>query len=104
MQGDGDIRVSFPPDTGSSEREGLLSERLLEAVVGFHPVIQALLGTGFTWGVTALGASTVFLERQFNRKILDWLLGFAGGVMIAASYWSLLSPAIEIAREQLIPA
>lgn len=70
----------------------------------FHPVIQALLGTLFTWGMTALGAATVFTSRGFNQKIMDWLLGFASGVMIAASYWSLLAPALEIASEQEIPA
>jgi ZIP family zinc transporter len=50
----------------------------------------------FTWGVTAGGASCVFLARGINRKLLDSMLGFSGGVMLAASYWSLLAPAIEI--------
>ncbi|HOJ00418.1 MAG TPA: ZIP family metal transporter [Anaerolineaceae bacterium] len=63
----------------------------------FNPVIQALFGTLFTWGVTALGAAGVFLSKEVNKKLLDAMLGFAAGVMIAASFWSLLAPAIEIA-------
>lgn len=66
----------------------------------FSPIVQALIATLFTWGVTALGASSVFLVREFNQKLLDWLLGFAGGVMIAASFWSLLAPGIALAEEQ----
>lgn len=60
------------------------------------PVQQALVGTLFTWGLTAAGASLVFFVRRENRKLLDVMLGFTGGVMIAASFWSLLSPAIEM--------
>ncbi|WP_238625370.1 ZIP family metal transporter [Aggregatilinea lenta] len=70
--------------------------------IGFndlHPVLQALLATGFTWGMTALGAATVFLTRTVSRKLLDTMLGFAAGVMMAASFWSLLAPAIEMADE-----
>jgi len=66
----------------------------------FPPVIQALFATGFTWGVTALGASGVFMTRTFDRKVLDAMLGFAAGVMMAASFWSLLAPAIEMSAEQ----
>ena len=70
----------------------------------FSPVTQALFATLFTWGVTALGAALVFTTRTFNQKLLDWLLGFTGGVMIAASYWSLLAPSIEMAEAQgMIP-
>jgi ZIP family zinc transporter len=61
------------------------------------PVIQALLGTLFTWGMTALGAALVFTTKKVNQRFLDSMLGFAGGVMIAASYWSLLAPAIDMA-------
>lgn len=75
----------------------------MEWFENLSPVIQALLGTLFTWGVTALGAATVFMTRGFNQRFLDWVLGFAGGVMIAASFWSLLAPAIEIAAKQNIP-
>ncbi|WP_017733071.1 ZIP family metal transporter [Nafulsella turpanensis] len=63
------------------------------------PVVQALLATLFTWAVTAAGASVVFLFRSFKQTVLDTMLGFAAGVMIAASFWSLLAPAIELAEE-----
>jgi zinc transporter, ZIP family len=63
------------------------------------PVGQALIATLFTWFVTALGAAMVFFFKRINRKVLDGMLGFAAGVMIAASYWSLLAPAIEMAEE-----
>jgi ZIP family zinc transporter len=66
---------------------------------GLSPILQALAGTCFTWFLTALGAGLVFFFRSINRKILDGMLGFAAGVMVAASYWSLLSPAIELAEE-----
>lgn len=65
--------------------------------VELSPVWQALIASIFTWGVTALGAAVVFLFRDVKKTIMDVLLGFSGGVMIAASFWSLLSPAIEIA-------
>ncbi|QDU40527.1 Zinc transporter ZupT [Maioricimonas rarisocia] len=65
-----------------------------------NPVLQALLAGLFTWSVTALGAASVFFGRKFNQKLLDWMLGFAGGVMMAASYWSLLAPSIEIAENR----
>lgn len=67
------------------------------------PVMQALLATLFTWFVTALGASLVFAVRNPSRKILDAMLGMAAGVMIAASYWSLLAPAIEMAEGGPMP-
>lgn len=57
---------------------------------------QAFLATCFTWGMTALGAAVIFIRREFDRRLLDVMLGFAAGVMIAASYWSLLAPAIEM--------
>lgn len=63
-----------------------------------NPVVQALLGTLFTWGVTALGSALVFVFNSGQRKVLDASLGFAAGVMLAASYWSLLAPAIEMAE------
>jgi ZIP family zinc transporter len=62
-----------------------------------NPVLQALIATCFTWFVTALGAALVFFFKTINRKTLDCMLGFAAGVMIAASFWSLLAPAIDIA-------
>lgn len=63
-----------------------------------NPIIQTLLATLFTWGITALGASLVFIFRKPNKSIMDAMLGFAAGVMIAASFWSLLNPAIEMAE------
>jgi ZIP family zinc transporter len=69
-----------------------------------NPVLQALVATLFTWLVTALGAGQVFFFKTINRKVLDAMLGFAAGVMIAASYWSLLAPAIEMAEESNLPA
>ena len=67
------------------------------------PIKAALLATIFTWLVTALGASFVFFFKTMNRSILDPMLGFTGGVMIAASFWSLLNPAIEMS-ERLYPS
>lgn len=64
------------------------------------PTLQALLATLFTWGVTAAGASAVFLFRSFKQRVLNTMLGFAAGVMIAASFWSLLAPAIALAEEE----
>tara|TARA_B100000674_G_scaffold177885_1_gene144052 strand:- start:1560 stop:2408 length:849 start_codon:yes stop_codon:yes gene_type:complete len=68
--------------------------------VNQSPIVQALIGGLFTWGLTALGASLVFFFKTSNRKILDMCLGFTGGVMIAASFWSLLSPAIATVEKQ----
>lgn len=71
---------------------------------GMGPVKQALLATLFTWFVTALGAAVVFFFKTINRKLLDCMLGFAAGVMIAASYWSLLAPAIEMSEGSALPS
>ncbi len=71
---------------------------------GLNPVGQALVATLFTWFLTALGAGLVFFFKTIRRKVLDGMLGFAAGVMIAASYWSLLAPAIEMAEEGSLPA
>jgi ZIP family zinc transporter len=64
------------------------------------PVQQALLATGFTWFVTALGAGLVFFFKTISHKVMDGMLGCAAGVMIAASYWSLLAPAIAMVEER----
>ena len=64
------------------------------------PILQAFLGGLFTWILTAIGASLVFFFKSSNRKVLDMCLGFTGGVMIAASFWSLLSPAIATVEKQ----
>ena len=70
----------------------------------FSPITQAFIATLFTWGMTALGASIVFTTKTLNQRLLDSMLGFAGGVMIAASYWSLLGPAIEMSEGNSIGA
>jgi zinc transporter, ZIP family len=71
---------------------------VIDAVAGLPPVVQVLLATGFTWGMTALGAGLVFFTKEVKRYVLDAMLGFAAGVMIAASYFSLLAPAVEFAE------
>ncbi len=72
--------------------------------IGLSPVMQALMATLFTWSVTALGAAMVFFFKEINKKVLNGMLGFAAGVMIAASFWSLLSPAIDLAESSgMIP-
>ena len=63
------------------------------------PIMQALMATLFTWGVTAAGAALVFFTKTVKPKLMDCMLGFAAGVMIAASFWSLLAPGIEMAQE-----
>jgi ZIP family zinc transporter len=70
----------------------------IESLLKYDPVLLALAATLFTWVMTALGSSMVFFFRNLNQKILNSMLGFAAGVMIAASYWSLLKPAIEISE------
>ncbi len=67
------------------------------------PVTQAALAGLFTWGVTALGASAVIFFKEINRLVLNGMLGFAAGVMIAASFWSLLAPAIEMSNGGWVP-
>ena len=71
---------------------------------GLNPVLQALVATMFTWFLTAMGAVPVFFTTKINRKLFDALLGGAAGVMIAASFWSLLAPAIEMSEGSWIPA
>ena len=72
----------------------------MENIVNFfenlNPIIAAFYATLFTWGLTALGASFVYLFKGINRAFLDGMLGFTGGVMVAASFWSLLAPGIEM--------
>ncbi len=72
---------------------------MLQWLSQFTPVTQALIGTLFTYALTALGAATVFFFKEINKKVLNGMLGFAAGVMIAASFWSLLAPAIEMSAE-----
>lgn len=71
----------------------------MEYFATLNPVMQAFLATLFTWSVTALGAALVFFTRAINQKVFDGMLGMAAGVMIAASFWSLLAPAIEMSEQ-----
>jgi len=70
---------------------------------GLDPVLQALVATCFTWWLTAVGAAAVFFFRRIEQRVLDGMLGFAAGVMIAASFWSLLLPAIDLAEDMAVP-
>jgi len=76
---------------------------MVDALKGMSPILQALLATVFTWGVTALGAAGVFTQREINKKVLNAMLGFAAGVMIAASFWSLLAPSIAMSEALGMP-
>jgi len=71
----------------------------MESFNNLNSVIQAFIAGIFTWFLTDLGASMVFLFKSINKKVLNSMLGFAAGVMIAASFWSLLAPAIEMAEK-----
>jgi ZIP family zinc transporter len=73
---------------------------MTDAFASLDPIAQALVAGLFTWALTALGAAVVFVTRDLPRALLDAMLGFAAGVMIAASFWSLLVPAIAIAQSQ----
>lgn len=75
-------------------------DALREWFITIGPLYQSLLGGLFTWGLTAAGASLVFFTRAINEKLLDAMMGFAAGVMIAASFWSLLVPSIDMAGAQ----
>ncbi|WP_353079337.1 ZIP family metal transporter [Flavobacterium sp.] len=81
---------------------------LIKYLEGIDPILAAFYATMFTWLVTAAGASLVFFFKTMNRAVLDGMLGFTGGVMVAASYWSLLAPAIEMSEGEgftkVIPA
>ena len=75
----------------------------MSTFAALNPILQALLATLFTWGMTAAGAATVFLTKNVSRSLLNAMLGFAAGVMIAASFWSLLAPAIAMAEGSGVP-
>lgn len=77
---------------------------MISFLAGLPPVLQAFLATLFTWGMTAAGAALVFGAKKVNRRLLDAMLAFAAGVMIAASFWSLLAPAIELAERGPLPS
>ena len=81
---------------------------VIKYMESIDPVYAALLATLFTWGLTALGASLVFFFKKMNRAVFDGMLGFTGGVMVAASFWSLLAPGIEMSPgegfQKVVPA
>ncbi len=72
---------------------------MIDSLQQLNPISQALLATLFTWLVTAAGAALVFATKKVNARVMDSMLGFAAGVMIAASFWSLLAPGIEMAEQ-----
>ena len=72
---------------------------MIKIFLELNPILQALIATLFTWFVTALGAFVVCFFKTINQKFLDLMLGFAAGVMIAASFWSLLAPSIELSEK-----
>ena len=72
---------------------------MIDFLQQYNPVTQAFLATLFTWGLTGAGAALVFFKKEMPPKMLDSMLGFAAGVMIAASFWSLLAPGIEMAEQ-----
>lgn len=77
---------------------------MFDFIVSLNPVLQALLATLFTWSITALGAALVYFFKKINKTLMDGMLGFAGGVMIAASFFSLITPAIDMSISlNLIP-
>jgi len=73
-------------------------EKIIAFFSGLSPIMQGLAGSTFTWLVTALGAAVVFFIKDVRKGFMDTLLGFTAGVMLAASFWSLLNPAIEMAQ------
>lgn len=77
---------------------------MMDFISTLSPAMQALIATLFTWGMTALGAALVFTTKKVNQKLMDGMLGAAGGIMIAASFWSLLSPAIEMSKDGPFPS
>ena len=88
----------------SSRRLLIYTMNMTDWFLELAPPLQALLAGLFTWLLTALGASLVFTSRSISRTFLNIMLGFAAGVMIAASVWSLLLPAIDLAEESSLPA
>ena len=81
-----------------------METQLVDFFNQFHPVTQALIATVFTWFMTAAGAAPVLFFKRFHQKAMDGMLGMAAGVMIAASFWSLLAPAIDISDGDWKPA
>ena len=83
-------------------------EQIINFFESIDPVLAAFYATVFTWALTAAGAALVFLFKGYNRAVFDGMLGFTGGVMVAASFWSLLAPGIEMSSGEgfikVIPA
>lgn len=83
-------------------------DQIIEYFESINPILAAFYATLFTWGLTALGAGLVFFFKKMNRAFFDGMLGFTGGVMVAASFWSLLAPGIEMSPgegfQKVIPA
>jgi zinc transporter, ZIP family len=83
-------------------------EELFDKFESISPVMAALYAGLFTWSMTAIGAAAVYVFKNPSKKLLDGMLGFTGGVMVAASFWSLLSPAIEMSEgegfQKVLPA
>lgn len=77
---------------------------MLHFLESFNPISQAFIATCLTWLLTAIGAAFVFFAKTINKKLLDGMLGFASGIMIAASFWSLLTPAIEMSEKGHMPS
>ncbi|VEB25410.1 GufA-like protein [Actinobacillus lignieresii] len=71
---------------------------MFDLFLSLNPILQAFIAGLFTWGCTIFGAAFVYFFKTVNRKLLDVMMGFAAGVMIAASFWSLLAPALEYAE------
>ena len=71
-------------------------EQVINYFKSIDPILAAFYATLFTWGLTALGAALVFFFKNPKRSVMDGMLGFTGGVMVAASFWSLLAPGIEM--------
>jgi zinc transporter, ZIP family len=76
---------------------------IIDQFLTLSPVMQALIATLFTWAITMLGAGTVFMTKRVDHRILNAMLGFAAGVMIAVVYWSLLAPSVELSRGGSLP-
>ena len=82
-------------------------QKVMDSIIAYFesidPVLAAFYATCFTWGLTAAGAGLVFFFKRLHRGVLDAMLGFTGGVMVAASFWSLLSPSISMS-EKMFPS
>ena len=81
-----------------------MNSELINNLAQLHPIILAAIATGFSWFMTAAGSAPVFFTKRLNKKVMASMLGFAAGVMIAASYFSLLGPAVEMSDGNWVPA